>query len=67
MLDLPLDCPIEVRNRFDGTWSPGFRIAHVEADSVILRRARDGSLLPCAFDASDVRLAHAPPASLQRG
>ena len=53
-------CPgsaVEVRCRFDRTWSRGFRVDEVNDLGVFLRRVTDDALLPVAFDVDDVRLA----------
>jgi hypothetical protein len=49
---------VEVRNRFDGAWCPGFQIDRGVADGYIVRRCRDGAVLPEAFALGAVR----PPA-----
>lgn len=46
---------VEVRNRFDGSWCPGFQVARTVADGYVVRRCRDGALLPGAFVAASVR------------
>ena len=33
---------VEVRSRFDGSWSAGFEVAEVDADGYIIRRLSDG-------------------------
>lgn len=51
--------PAEVRNRFDGRWSPGFRVERVEEREghlvVRVRRLSDGYVVPTWFPVSDVR------------
>lgn len=46
--------PVEVRNRFDGSWSDGFEIAEVlgspRQSSYRIRRLSDGDVLPLLFD-----------------
>lgn len=46
--------PIEVQNRFDGTWCGGFEIAEVLGSpprwSYRIRRLSDGELLPRVFE-----------------
>lgn len=46
---------VEVRNRFDGTWSPGFVISGVQSSSGELRyrikRLSDGTELPVTIAA----------------
>ncbi|HYV60497.1 MAG TPA: hypothetical protein VFA62_10555 [Acidimicrobiia bacterium] len=49
---------VEVRNRFDGSWSPGFQVERALTDAYVLRRCRDGALLPGAFAAAAVRAPH---------
>jgi hypothetical protein len=46
---------VEVRNRFDGSWSPGFEVSALVDDGYRIRRRSDGSELPAEFDADDVR------------
>ena len=46
---------VEVRNRFDGTWSPGFEVSAVVDDGYRVRRRGDRSELPAEFQADDVR------------
>jgi len=49
---------VEVRSRFDASWSRGFEIAEVVQDrepSYRVRRRSDGSLLPVLFTHDDVR------------
>jgi hypothetical protein len=46
---------VEVRNRFDGAWCPGFQVERAVADGYLVRRCRDGALLPEAFAVAAVR------------
>lgn len=46
---------VEVRRRFDDSFAKGFEIAEVLADGFRVRRLSDGSVLPVAFSADDVR------------
>jgi hypothetical protein len=46
---------VEVRSRFDGSWSIGFEVADVEEAGYIIRRMSDGSLLPVPLPLDDVR------------
>ena len=46
---------VEVRNRFDGSWCPGFRVERTLPDGSVVRRCRDGALIPGAFAAAAVR------------
>lgn len=50
---------VEVRNRFDGSWSHGFEIVEqvtteAGAPKLRLRRLSDGVVLPALFSADDV-------------
>ena len=49
---------VDVRNRFDGRWSSGFRVDTVVADDdgyrFRLRRVSDGAVLPALFDEDTV-------------
>ena len=51
---------IEVRCRFNGTWSRGFIVDQVDDDGVFVRRLTDGALLPVAFEVTDIRSAISP-------
>jgi hypothetical protein len=46
---------VEVRTRFDGTWSQGFEIADVEDDGYRIKRMTDGTVLPSLFHRHEVR------------
>jgi len=52
---------VEVRNRFDGSWSAGFLIEDAVPDdtgrvrTVTVTRASDGMVLPQPFPVSEVR------------
>jgi hypothetical protein len=46
---------VEVRNGFDGSWCPGFEIDQVVADGYVVRRWRDGAVLPKTFSSARVR------------
>ena len=49
---------VEVRNRFDGSWGPGFVVAGNDEDGRYrITRQSDGELLPTAFSHEDVRRA----------
>ena len=51
---------VEVRNRFDGAWCPGFRVERALADGYLIRRCRDGALIPGSFDVASVRAPRPP-------
>lgn len=53
--DLPTGTRVEVRIRFQGSWSNGFEVARVTDGGYWLRRESDGYLLPTSFVADDVR------------
>lgn len=46
---------VEVRGRFDGTWSRGFEVAEVLAEGYRVKRLSDGAVLPVDFGFDDVR------------
>ena len=49
---------VEVRNRFDGSWSAGFAVEAATGDGCQVRRLSDGSLLPLVFPHHEVRGDH---------
>jgi hypothetical protein len=46
---------VEVRNAFNGCWSPGFVVEEVTERGCRLRRVRDGLVLPDPVPRRDVR------------
>jgi hypothetical protein len=52
---LPTGIPVEVRNRFDASWSSGFEIAATTPGGYWLRRRSDQYVLPAAFAAGELR------------
>jgi hypothetical protein len=52
---LPVGTRVEVRNRFDGSWSAGFRVHDTCRRGYWLRRLSDAAVLPTAFLGDDVR------------
>ena len=46
---------VEVRNRFDGAWVPGFEVTEVLDGTYRLLRLSDGAVLPVDIDCDDVR------------
>ncbi len=46
---------VEVKARFDGTWSKGFEVADIEDDGYRIRRMTDGGVLPSLFHRNEVR------------
>jgi hypothetical protein len=47
--------PVDVKNRYIGTWSRGFQIAAVVEAGYLIRRMSDGSILPDALCFDEVR------------
>jgi hypothetical protein len=47
--------PVDVRNRFVGTWSHGFQVAERVQGGYRVRRLSDDSVLPDIFPSEDVR------------
>jgi hypothetical protein len=58
---------VEVRNRFDGRWSPGFEVLEHLAGGYRVRRLSDGRDLPTVFSAEDVRPRRRHPLGTWRG
>src|SRR5450755_3562363 len=53
--------PVEVATHYTGTWTSGFEVAALHADTCRVRRVSDGVVLPVEFDRSEVRVVdHAP-------
>ena len=46
---------VEVRNRYDRRWTPGFEVVEVLDDGYLLRRLSDGAMLPTTFSPEEVR------------
>jgi hypothetical protein len=46
---------VEVRNRFDGSWSRGFEVAARTDAGYRIRRTSDGTVLPGPFGPDEVR------------
>lgn len=46
---------VEVRNRFDGAWVPGFEVVEVLDGAYRLVRLSDGEVLPVDIDCDAVR------------
>ncbi|MFZ4433466.1 MAG: hypothetical protein ACOYOQ_09765 [Microthrixaceae bacterium] len=61
--DVPADAPtalavgtlVDVRNRFDDTWTPGFAITDLGPENCRIRRVTDDAPLPVWFAMEDVR------------
>ena len=53
----PAGTPVEVRNRFNGSWTRGFEVAQVtlDAHAYALRRRSDGAVLPGQFSDDELR------------
>jgi hypothetical protein len=56
-----IGCFVDVRTRYLGAWTDGFEVAMHLDEGCLIRRVSDGSVLPDAFDWSDIR-----PASRDR-
>ena len=52
--------PVEVRNRFDGSWVGGFEVVAVDAalNRYQVRRRSDRTVLPAPFSVGDLRTAN---------
>ncbi len=46
---------VEVRKRFDASWTRGFEVAEAVEDGYLIRRMSDNHLLPVSFAVDDVR------------
>jgi len=53
--ELVVDGLVEVRNRFDDSWTTGFAVTAVRAEDCQIRRVTDDSPLPVWFPLEDVR------------
>jgi hypothetical protein len=61
--------PVEVKTRFQGSWSCGFTVAALRGadhDRFFLRRNSDGVVLPEAFSDREVRPARRRPDTFSR-
>ncbi|HEX5268227.1 MAG TPA: hypothetical protein VFW24_15785 [Acidimicrobiales bacterium] len=50
--------PVEVRNRFEGTWSSGFRVAdsaEIDGQAAYQLRRGDGTVVPGWFSTDELR------------
>lgn len=52
---IALGTPVDVRNRFMGTWCRGFEVAGVVDDGYLIRRLSDLSVLPEPLGFDQVR------------
>jgi hypothetical protein len=52
---LPEGTPVDVRNRFVGSWSHGFEVAERVQGGYRVRRLSDNSVLPDIFPSEDIR------------
>lgn len=55
---LAIGMRVDVRNRFDNTWTPGFEIEALGVENCQVRRSSDGTLLPVWFSSEDIRPTH---------
>jgi hypothetical protein len=51
---------VDVRNRFDDTWTPGFAVTELGTDNCRIRRVTDDTALPVWFSTEDIRPTPAP-------
>ena len=62
--------PVQVRNRFDRSWSSGFEVAEESNEGDVrtyrLRRRSDRSVLPAAFPSGELRIDADTPRSHRR-
>jgi len=49
------ETPVEVRNRFNEEWAPGFTVERVLPAGYTVRRVRDGAVLPLVVGPDDIR------------
>ncbi len=54
-VDLAQGTPVDVRNRFVGSWSHGFAVAERVQGGYRVRRLSDDSVLPDVFPSEDIR------------
>jgi len=47
--------PVEVRNRFNEEWAPGFSVERAVHEGYTVRRVRDGAVLPLVVAHDDIR------------
>ena len=52
---------VAVRNRYLGTWSPGFEIVARRRDGYVIRRSSDGAVFEEVIAFGDVRTPFGPP------
>ena len=55
------DVPVEVRNRYDGSWVGGFSLVERGPGGCRVLRHSDGAVLPAELPATDVRLVDRSP------
>ena len=58
----PVGAQVAVRNRYLGTWSPGFEVVAVRHDGYRIRRSSDGAVFGDVIAFGDVREPFGPPA-----
>lgn len=57
---LAVGTKVDVRRRFDGSWTAGFEVAEALPNAYRLRRVSDGTVLPSEFGLEDVREGRGP-------
>lgn len=55
---IPIGSAVEVRSRFDSSWSSGFEVVEVVDHGYRVLRRSDGSILPTVFSPDEVRREH---------
>lgn len=55
---------VEIRNRFDGSWSAGFEVDGSSGGGYWLRRRSDRTVLPVVFLGDDLRPEVRPPPAI---
>jgi hypothetical protein len=55
VVELEIGSHVEVRDRYQGTWSRGFEISAIEENGYRIKRISDGAILPGIFSTDEVR------------
>jgi hypothetical protein len=54
-VELKIGLHVEVRDRYQGTWSRGFEISAIEDNGYRIKRISDGAILPGTFSTEEIR------------
>jgi len=57
-MSLRAGMPVQVVNRFTGSWTGGFKVVNLNACGCRVRRVSDRAVIPVDFDLREVRPAH---------